>query len=120
MKFEIDCLEELSDDDLKNLSAAISMKIKKSRKAVEIQLKKDSKLMAAWITKLGIDPPKALPDEVVEIRNQRKREFELALSSNPEAFITFQTNSFLVQFGECIRIIRVNKSRNSSAKSSKS
>lgn len=109
MQFDVDCLNELTDDNLKDLSATLTTRVKEAKKKVSNHLKKDNRLMSAWVTKLGLDPPKALPEEVLEIRNQRKREFELALMSNPEAFVAFQISTFLVQLNEAVRTERIRR-----------
>jgi len=114
MQFEVDCLEEMSDDNLKELSATLVTRIKEGKKKVAALLKKDPHLTTLWVTKLGLDPPKALPEEVMEIRNKRKKEFEVALLANPEAFIAFQMSAFLVSLHE---VIRAEKTRRTPVKS---
>lgn len=109
MEFEVNCLDELSDDNLKELSATLVTKIKEAKKKVSVHLKKDGRLMVAWVTKLGVDPPKALPEEVLEVRNRRKKEFELALASNSDAFVAFQVNAFLIQLNEAVRAVRTSR-----------
>lgn len=106
MQFEVRCLGEMSDDNLKELSATLVTRVKDAKKKVSSFIKKDTHLMTMWVTKLGLDPPKALPEEVVEIRNQRKKEFEIALLSNPEAFVAFQVSTFLTQLNDAIRVER--------------
>lgn len=103
MIFEVGCVADISDEALRELSVTMVAKIKEAKKKVAQALKKDKSLMHAWVSRLSADPPKALPEEVLEIRNQRKREFELALLSNPDAFIAFQVSTFLVSLGEELR-----------------
>ena len=109
MQLEVGCLNEMSDDHLKDLSATLATRIREAKKKIAIFLKKDSHLMTMWVTKLGVDPPKALPEEVIEIRNQRKKEFEIALLSNPEAFVAFQVSTFLVSLNDVIRLERLRR-----------
>lgn len=109
MQFEIDCLSELSDDNMKELSATLTTRIKEAKKKVSAHLKKDQRLMLAWVSKLGLDPPKALPEEVIEVRSQRKKEFELALMANSEAFVAFQISTFLVQLNDAVRSERLRR-----------
>lgn len=109
MQFEIGCLEEMTDDNLKEISATLITRIKEAKKKVAVCLKKDQSLMTLWVTKLGVDPPKALPEEVVEIRSQRKKAFEVALLANPEAFVAFQVNTMLVQLYDLFRTERLRR-----------
>jgi hypothetical protein len=103
MQFELGSLGDIPDDKLKELLAAMVTRIKDAKKKVSQCLKNNKPLMTAWITKLGVDPPKAAPEELAGIRAQRKHEFEMALLSHPEAFVAFQTSSFLVAMQEELR-----------------
>jgi len=109
MQFEVDCLNEMSENNLKELSATLATRVREAKKKVAALLKQDKDLMTLWIGKLGIDPPKALPEEVVEIRKQRKKEFEVALLCKPEAFVAFQVSTFLVQLNDVIRLERLRR-----------
>lgn len=109
MQFELGCLNEMTDDNLKELSATMVTRVKEAKKKVAVLLKKNQDLMNLWVSKLGLDPPKALPEEVMEVRNQRKKEFELALLANPEAFVAFQVSTFMVQLNDVIRLERLNR-----------
>lgn len=109
MQFDVGCLSELPDDKLKEISATLVTRIKDVKRKIGVLIKNDKHLMSMWVTKLGVDPPKALPEQITEIRNQRKREFEIALLSNPEAFVTFQVNSFLITLNDEIRAERIRR-----------
>jgi hypothetical protein len=109
MHFDIGCIGEIPDDKLKELSATLATRVRDAKKKVGQHLKHDQPLMTAWITKLGVDPPKALPEEVMEVRNRRKREFEMALLANPEAFVAFQVSNFMVSLLEEIRAERIRR-----------
>ena len=109
MQFEVECIGELSDDDLKTLSATLVTRVKETKKKVANHIKKDKHLMSMWVQKMSLDPPKALPEEVTQVRNQRKKEFEMALLANPEAFVAFQVNTFLIQLHNEIRSERIKR-----------
>lgn len=93
----------MSDDDLRNLTATLALKTKEAKRKLSALLKNDRHLESLWVEKLGIDPPKALPEEVIEIKKQRQQEFEMALFTRPEAFVAYQINALLVQLGNSIR-----------------
>ncbi len=105
----MECVKEISDEALKELSTTMSARIKETKRKIAQMLKKDQHLMYMWVNKLSACPPKALPEEIAEMRSQRKREFELALLSNPEAFIAFQINTFLIMLNDELRQERIRR-----------
>jgi hypothetical protein len=103
MEPKIDCIESIPEKELKELSIALADKIKEAKKKYTGLLKKDPQLMKKQSEKLGIDPPGLTQEEILEVRNKRKKDFDLALLANPEAFFAFQTNAFLMKLSDTLR-----------------
>jgi hypothetical protein len=109
MEFELGNVTELSHENLLQLPAAISTEIKRTKKKINILLKNDKNLMSSWLSHLAPDSQKIMPDEIKEIRNRKRLEFEMKLLSNPEAFVAFQTESFLVKLLNEIRTEKIRR-----------
>lgn len=109
MEFELGCLEEIPDDKLKELSAALAVRIKEAKKKVASLIEKDKALMSMYVSSIGIDSPKAMPEELTEIRNKRKKDFEMALLANPDAFVAYQVKTFLLKMNDEIRHERIRR-----------
>jgi hypothetical protein len=109
MEFELGNIKELSHDNLLQLPAAISAEIKRTKKRINVLLKNNKDLMSSWLGVLAPDSQKIMPDEIKEIRNKRKLEFEMKLLLNPEAFVAFQTENFLVKLLSEIRSEKIRR-----------
>lgn len=109
MQFDVQEIENIPDDKLKEVSAALVTKLKEVKKKLSVQLKNDKALQTAWLSTMAMDPPKALPEEIAEFRKQKRRDFAIALLANPEAFVTYQINSFLLKLNDEVRSERVRR-----------
>lgn len=110
MEYSVHTISKLSDEDLKQLVAELMKTIKASRRKVLKLLKKNDELMTAWLGNLSlVGAQKDLPEETRRVAEEKKEKFELALVSNPEAFVTYQIMSFTIKLLEEVRTERTKR-----------
>lgn len=110
MNFNVDTIPKLSDEDLQQLVAELMKTIKAARRKVFKLLKKNDKLMSTWLGNLSsIGTQKDLPEETKKVTEEKREKFELALISNPEAFIAYQTMAFTIRMLNEVRAERMKR-----------
>lgn len=104
---EIECLSELTDEQLKKLLVVLDAKIKDYRQKATKALAKHPELSKAWIQTLSVLPAGTTAEMAEQAREERRRAFEKRLVENPEAFVLYQTSYYLQRFQERVRAERV-------------
>lgn len=102
-----DYLKDLTDTQLREVSADVEARIKDARKRATKALSKKPELLKSWVSTISMTG--ADVDLATRVREERRRSFEKALAETPEAFALYHMSNYLRAFVEAIRLERLSR-----------